>query len=196
MEVFPQFADGTLGSAVATPTANSNKVRIGRLNGDASLDVAGVGWGTNTVSVLLNDGSGRLRAPVTHAAQHGRYDDLETADGRDDLVVMSGQLYAVPNISVLAQLPGRWVRRGGRAPHRHEHPHARDRCRRRHRRRAERRRCELRRQQAVLTGRGPRPDAGRNTRRTEELLELRRPGAGRRGGRIGGSGLALMCFGT
>lgn len=44
MEVFPQLADGTLGSAVATPTANSNKVRIGRLNGDASLDVAGVGW--------------------------------------------------------------------------------------------------------------------------------------------------------
>jgi hypothetical protein len=79
VEVFPQLADGTLGSAVATPTANSNKVRIGRLNGDASLDVAGVGWGTNTVSVLLNDGSGRLRAPVTHAAQHGRYDDLETA---------------------------------------------------------------------------------------------------------------------
>ena len=69
--------------------------------------MAGVGWGTNTVSVLLNDGAGGLNPPVQYSARHAGYEDLEVADvsgdGRDDLVVMSGQSYAVPNVSVLAQ---------------------------------------------------------------------------------------------
>ena len=86
------------------------KLRIGQLDGSAGLDVAAIGWGTGTVSVFANDGQGQLGAPVVYAAQHGGYDDLEvgdvSGDGRDDLVVMSGQTYAIPNISVLAQLPG------------------------------------------------------------------------------------------
>jgi serine protease AprX len=107
VQVFPQLAAGTLGSPATTATTNSLKIRLGQLDGDARLDVAGVGWGTNTVSVLLNDGNGGLRAPVTYPAQHGGYDDLEvadvTGDGRTDLVVMSGQSFA-PNLSVLPQL--------------------------------------------------------------------------------------------
>ena len=76
-------------------TTDSDKIRLGQLDGDGRLDVAGVGWGTNTVSVLLNDGNGRLRgARSAYAGRHGGYDDLEVADvsgdGRDDLVVMSG----------------------------------------------------------------------------------------------------------
>jgi hypothetical protein len=108
VQVFPQLADGSLGAPTLTSTPNSGKIRLGRLDGDGRLDVAGVGWGTNTVSVLLNDGAGGLRAPVEYPVQHAGYEDLEvadvTADGRDDLVVMSGQLYAVPNVSVLPQL--------------------------------------------------------------------------------------------
>jgi uncharacterized protein DUF11/VCBS repeat protein len=110
VQMYPQLASGTLGSPTLTSTADGRIVRLGRLNGDARLDVAAVGWGTNTVSVLLNDGAGGLQAPISYPAQHAGYDDLDvadvTGDGRDDLVVMSGQTYSVPNLSVLPQLAG------------------------------------------------------------------------------------------
>jgi hypothetical protein len=110
VQVFPQLASGGLGSPTVYPSSNTGKIRLGQLNGDGRLDVAGVGWGTNTVDVLLNNGQGGLSAPVTYAAQHAGYEDLEiadvTGDGRDDVVVMSGQMSGVPNVSVLPQLSG------------------------------------------------------------------------------------------
>jgi fibronectin type 3 domain-containing protein len=109
IQIFPQDPSGTLGTPTLTPTPDSDRIRLGHLDGDGSLDVAGVGWGSNTVSVLLNDGTGGLGTPSVYPAQHAGYEDLEvadvTGDGRDDLVVMSGQTYAVPNVSVVAQLP-------------------------------------------------------------------------------------------
>lgn len=108
-QVFPQLPSGVLGPPTLYSTPNGRLVRLGQLGGDGRLDVAAVGWGTNTVSVLLNNGAGGLQAPVQYQAQHAGYEDLEvgdvTGDGRDDLVVMSGQTYAVPNINVLAQEP-------------------------------------------------------------------------------------------
>jgi Domain of unknown function DUF11/FG-GAP-like repeat len=109
-QVFPQTMSGTLGAPTTYSTPEGRQVRLGRLDGNASLDVAAIGWGTGSVAVLLNDGAGGLRAPVAYGAPHSGYDDLEvgdvTGDGRDDIVVMSGQLYATPNVSVLAQLAG------------------------------------------------------------------------------------------
>jgi hypothetical protein len=108
LQVYTQTARGVLDSPTFYPTPDGNLIRLGQLNGDGRLDVAAIGWGTNTVSVLLSDGAGGLQLPVTYPARHSGYDDLEvgdvTGDGRDDLVVMSGQTYAVPNLSVLAQL--------------------------------------------------------------------------------------------
>jgi hypothetical protein len=108
VKVFPQLPSGVLGSPTLSPTANGRQVRVGHLNADGRLDVAAIGWGTDTVSVLLNDGAGGLQVPVEYPAQHDGYDDLEvgdvTGDGLADLVVMSGQ-GLVPNLSVLAQLP-------------------------------------------------------------------------------------------
>lgn len=110
VQVFPQQLSGELGAPTLHSTPDGRLVRLGRLDGDPYLDVAAAGWGTNTVSVLRGDGAGGLQAPVQYPAQHAGYDDLEvgdvTGDGRDDIVVMSGQVYAVPNLSVLAQLPG------------------------------------------------------------------------------------------
>jgi hypothetical protein len=84
-------------------------VAIGNFDGNGNADVAGIGWGSNTVTVFAGTTSG-LDPVATLAARHGGYDDLEvgdvTGDGRDDLVVMSGQLYANPNLSVHAQLAG------------------------------------------------------------------------------------------
>jgi fibronectin type 3 domain-containing protein len=107
VQVFPQDASGTLGSPALHATIDSDRIRLGQLDGDGRLDVAGVGWGSDTVSVLLNDGSGGFGAPTAYPARHDGYDDLEVADvsgdGLDDLVVMSGQ-GLVPNLSIVPQL--------------------------------------------------------------------------------------------
>jgi len=108
VQVFPQTVAGALGAPTTYGSSDARQVRLGRLNGDSTLDVAAIGWGTNTVSVLMSNGTGGLRAPLVYSAPHSGYDDLEvgdvTGDGRDDLVVMSGQTYATPNISILTQL--------------------------------------------------------------------------------------------
>jgi hypothetical protein len=109
IELFRGQADGTLGTPLSIPTTNSTRVAVGHLDSSPGLDVAGIGWGSNTVTVFSGGPSG-LTSVATYPARHGGYDDLEigdvTGDGLPDIVVMSGQLYANPNISVLAQLAG------------------------------------------------------------------------------------------
>jgi len=110
IQIFPQLPTGTLGTPTLIETPDSLKVRVGNLDAGVGLDLVGIGWGTDTVSVFLNDGMGQLSAPVVYAAGHGGYDDLEVGDvvrdGLDDIVVMSGQAYAIPNVSILPQLAG------------------------------------------------------------------------------------------
>lgn len=109
IELLAQQADGALGAATVITTGDDDLIRTGELDGKPGLDIAAIGQGTGTVSVFLNDGLGQLGPAIVYPVQHSGYDDLEigdaTGDGRDDIVVMSGQLYATPNISVLAQRP-------------------------------------------------------------------------------------------
>src|SRR3954447_20502245 len=106
--VYPQLATGLLGTPTVIATPHTLRVAVGDLDGTAGIDLAAIGWGDDLVSVFLNDGQGALGAATTYPARHSGYDDLEigevTGDGRDDIVVMSGQTYATPNVSVVPQL--------------------------------------------------------------------------------------------
>ncbi|MEZ0240694.1 MAG: FG-GAP-like repeat-containing protein [Chloroflexota bacterium] len=107
IQVLPGLADGTLGAPSFVATWDSTRVAVGYFNDDANVDVAGIGWGSDTVTTFAGSSTG-LSVIATYDARHGGYDDLEvddvTGDGRDDLVVMSGQGLN-PDLSVLAQLP-------------------------------------------------------------------------------------------
>ena len=88
---------------------NTYKVAVGDFNNDGRKDIASIDWGTQStaVDVYLQNTSGGINQPISYNVNHSGYDDLTagdvTGDGRDDIVVMSGQLYATPNFGVLAQ---------------------------------------------------------------------------------------------
>lgn len=108
--VLTQNENGRLNPLVIYADANASlRVATGDLNHDGLEDVAAIAWGSDQVSVFLQRPDGTLAAPARYNAPHDGYDDLEvgdvTDDGRDDVVVMSGQGYATPNFSVLAQRP-------------------------------------------------------------------------------------------
>lgn len=110
--VMLQNVGGKLDSMIVYPDANSShRVAVGDFNGDGLVDAAAIAWGSNRVSVFLQkkDGGGFSLPASAYDAPHGGGDDLKvgdvTNDGRDDIVVMSGQLL-LPNFSVLAQAAG------------------------------------------------------------------------------------------
>jgi hypothetical protein len=104
-----QNATGTLDALVSYPTVNAYQVKVGDFNGDGRMDVAGLSFGSNGtgVAVLLQTETGTLAAPVNYPVPHGGFDELDAGDvngdGRTDVVVMSGQTYAIPDVSVLLQ---------------------------------------------------------------------------------------------
>ncbi len=105
--VFYQNPSGTLDPVSLHPTIDSGKVRIADLNHDGRLDIVGAGWGTDTVTVLLQQADGTLATPVVYSAPHAGWDDLEVGDlngdGWADVAVTSDQGMATVSISVLYQ---------------------------------------------------------------------------------------------
>lgn len=107
LAVLRQRSDGKLAAPLFLETEDSRLVRVGDVNSDGLDDVVSIGWGTGTLEVRLQGGKGALRAPLRMFVSHSGYDDLElgdvNGDGRTDIIVMSGQLYADPNIGVIYQ---------------------------------------------------------------------------------------------
>ncbi|MEA2163089.1 MAG: hypothetical protein QOK37_1216 [Thermoanaerobaculia bacterium] len=82
------FASGTPFDQGARP----NVIAKGNWNSDGKLDLAFTEFGSNTVSVLFNDGGGTFRPPATlHAAAEvlGIYAGDFNNDGHDDLLVIT-----------------------------------------------------------------------------------------------------------
>jgi hypothetical protein len=107
IEVFLQSAAGGLDPGVAYATSDSDKIRIADLNNDGLLDIVGIGWGNNSVSIWYQNGNGTLNLPVSYSVTHAGWDDLDAGDvnndGLTDIIVMSGMS---PNgIRVLSQRP-------------------------------------------------------------------------------------------
>ena len=106
IQLFAQAADGTLGTPVLVPSLDSHNIAIGAFDKSGRPQVAGIGWGTDTVTIFADTGGG-LVAARSYPVQHGGRDDIAaadvTGDGHTDIVVMSGQ-GLVPNVSVLPAL--------------------------------------------------------------------------------------------
>jgi uncharacterized repeat protein (TIGR01451 family) len=107
IEVFLQQPGGTLAPSVVYATPMARIIRVGDVNNDGRADVVGLDWSSNNVAVFLQNAGGTLNPAVMYNAPHGGYNDLDlgdvNGDGLTDIVVMSGQLYAVPNVTVLTQ---------------------------------------------------------------------------------------------
>ncbi|MGR9087029.1 MAG: FG-GAP-like repeat-containing protein, partial [Gammaproteobacteria bacterium] len=107
IQVYLQDGNGHLIPSSIYSTPDSTVIKTGDLNSDGRLDVAGIGHGTPTASVLYQNNDGALASPISFAAPHGGFDDLGigdiNADGRNDLIVMSGQGYAYDNLAILTQ---------------------------------------------------------------------------------------------
>jgi len=107
IQLFTQNESGGLNSGVIYNTTNSLSIKTGDFNNDGLMDVAGIGWGSGSIDILCQQRDGLLGTPITYAVEHGGYDELEAGDvnndGLTDLIVMSGQMYSIPNISILYQ---------------------------------------------------------------------------------------------
>jgi len=116
IQVFKQESDGSFTQYQTIQTVYSSKIRLGYLNNDALLDVAGIASEAETendsVAVFLQDGTDHMLSsvPILNSAPHGGNDDLElgdiSGDGLTDIVVASGEFLANRNADVLVQNEG------------------------------------------------------------------------------------------
>jgi hypothetical protein len=109
IRVFWQAQQGTFSNFTDFATANANWICTGDFNNDGRSDIAGIGWSSSQVDVFTQN-NGTLILSGSYPASYSGYNDIKAGDvngdGLSDIVVMNGQLYAVPNVSVLYQTNG------------------------------------------------------------------------------------------
>lgn len=106
--VLVQNASGTLEPMVPYATTHTHLVRVGDFNHDGRADVASIAGSGTSAHVFLQNASGTLQPPAAHPVTYSGSSDLDAgdvnADGRDDIIVMSGQ--ASQAVGVLLQQAG------------------------------------------------------------------------------------------
>jgi MYXO-CTERM domain-containing protein len=99
------LADGVggLGDATTFTDLDANTVTSLDVDLDGHADVVSLGW-TRGATIFFGDGEGGVARTAALATKASGYNDQEVGDldgdGDDDLAVMSGQLYATPNLTV------------------------------------------------------------------------------------------------
>ena len=110
IRLFIQAGNGDFSGFTDYPTANARWICSADFNNDGRSDLAGIGWGSRQVDVFTQTEAGTMMFAGQHYANYSGYNDIEAGDvnhdGLSDIVVMNGQTYAVPNLSVLIQTNG------------------------------------------------------------------------------------------
>jgi FG-GAP-like repeat len=95
LRVFSGTGKGTLSKPTVYKIPDTpGALAAADLNGDHRPDLAVVQYATGSVGVLINDGTGHFKRPVTYNAGGGEVEDVKIADlrndGRNDLVIANG----------------------------------------------------------------------------------------------------------
>lgn len=109
VEILLQTQDGKLTPSVFLSGLDSHKVQVIDINRDGKPDIVGAGWGTNTVSVWLNNGDGTFTPPNAYSLDHYGWEHLAVGDfngdGRPDIAVTSGQGDMSKSLAMIYQQP-------------------------------------------------------------------------------------------
>ncbi len=110
IRVFWQDAQGGFTNFTDYATANAYSICAGDFNNDGRTDLACVGRASSEVDTLMQNTNGTLAFGPHYTASYAGNNQILAADvnqdGLTDLVVMSGQVYSVPNVSILLQTNG------------------------------------------------------------------------------------------
>jgi hypothetical protein len=106
IRVFTQDSNGAFTNFTDYPTSYANFICSGDFNNDGLADLAGIGFSDSKVALFLQT-NGALVLATNYDASYSGNNDIEAGDvnndGLMDIVVMNGQSYATPNVSVLLQ---------------------------------------------------------------------------------------------